>query len=163
MLLQGVVNLKNSPQEGVKQAYLYVFPYHLSTIADFIDMMYNYAMETKYFTEEQFNDMSHDTLVSLVMNMQNNMIEMQRSVDQLTEQIRLMNQRHFGRKTEKSSSLYEQLSLFVNETEAIHDEEEIEEEPELKTVVRKRPKGKKESDLAKITNHRDEYIRIPEE
>ena len=120
-------------------------------------------METKYFTEEQFNDMSHDTLVSLVMNMQNNMIEMQRSVDQLTEQIRLMNQRHFGRKTEKSSSLYEQLSLFVNETEAIHDEEEIEEEPELKTVVRKRPKGKKESDLAKITNHRDEYIRIPEE
>ena len=111
MLLQGVVNLKNSPQEGVKQAYLYVFPYHLSTIADFIDMMYNYAMETKYFTEEQFNDMSHDTLVSLVMNMQNNMIEMQRSVDQLTEQIRLMNQRHFGRKTEKSSSLYEQLSL----------------------------------------------------
>ena len=163
MLLQGVVNLKNSPQEGAKQAYLYVFLYHLSTIEDFIDMMYNYAMEIKYFTEEQFNDMSHDTLVSLVMNMQNNMIEMQRSVDQLTEQIRLMNQRHFGRKTEKSSSLYEQLALFVNETEAIHDEEEIEEEPELKTVVRKRPKGKKESDLAKITNHRDEYIRIPEE
>lgn len=125
-------------------------------------MLYNYAMETKYFTEEQFKDMSHDDLVSLTMCLQNNVIEMQRSVDQLTEQIRLMNQRHFGRKTEKSSA-YEQLSLFLNETEVIHDEEENKEEPELKTVVRKRPKGKKESDLAKITNHRDEYIRIPEE
>ena len=75
----------------------------------------------------------------------------------------LMNHRYFGRKTEKSSS-YEQLSLFLNETEVIHEKEENEEEPEVKTVVvRKRPKGKKESDLAKITNHRDEYIRIPEE
>ena len=50
------------PQKGANSIFI-VFPYHLSTIADFIDMRYNYSMEKVLMKKVQ--DMSHDTLVSL--------------------------------------------------------------------------------------------------
>ena len=71
-----------------------------------------------YFTEEQLKSLTMDSLVSMVMILQNNQIEQKHAIDQLTEQIRLMNQRQYGRKTEQKSSLYEQLQLDIafNET-----------------------------------------------
>ena len=117
-----------------------------------------------YFTEEQLKSLPMDSLVSMVMILQNNQIEQKHAIDQLTEQIRLMNQRQYGRKTEQKSSLYEQLQLDIafNETEVTADEE-TESEPEIeKVVVRKRPKGKKEDSLKKIINRREEYITLSE-
>lgn len=117
-------------------------------------MMYNNVMADIYFTEEQLKSLTMDSLVSMVMILQNNQIEQKHAIDQLTEQIRLMNQRQYGRKTEQKSSLYEQLQLDIafNETEVTADEE-TESEPEIeKVVVRKRPKGKKEDSLKKIIN-----------
>lgn len=127
-------------------------------------MMYNNVMADIYFTEEQLKSLTMDSLVSMVMILQNNQIEQKHAIDQLTEQIRLMNQRQYGRKTEQKSSLYEQLQLDIafNETEVTADEK-TESEPEIeKVVVRKRPKGKKEDSLKKIINRREEYITISE-
>lgn len=127
-------------------------------------MMYNNVMADIYFTEEQLKSLTMDSLVSMVMILQNNQIEQKHAIDQLTEQIRLMNQRQYGRKTEQKSSLYEQLQLDIafNETEVTADEE-TESEPEIeKVVVRKRLKGKKEDSLKKIINRREEYITLSE-
>lgn len=127
-------------------------------------MMYNNVMADIYFTEEQLKSLTMDSLVSMVMILQNNQIEQKHAIDQLTEQIRLMNQRQYGRKTEQKSSLYEQLQLDIafNETEVTADGE-TESEPEIeKVVVRKRPKGKKEDSLKKIINRREEYITLSE-
>ena len=73
-------------------------------------------MADTYFTEEQLKSLPVDTLVTITMTLQNNVIDLKRSVDQLTEQIRIMNQRMYGRKTEKESLLYkqEQLDLAFN-------------------------------------------------
>ena len=65
-------------------------------------------MADTYFTEEQLKSLPVDTLVTITMTLQNNVIDLKRSVDQLTEQIRIMNQRMYGRKTEKESLLYKQ-------------------------------------------------------
>ena len=62
-------------------------------------------MADTYFTEEQLKSLPVDTLVTITMTLQNNVIDLKRSVDQLTEQIRIMNQRMYGRKTEKESAL----------------------------------------------------------
>ena len=142
-----------------------LFMRNFSTIARFLTMRYNIVMAEQYFTEEQLKTLPSDILISMILTLQNNQIEMKRSIDQLTEQIRLMNQRQYGRKTEKKSELYEQLQLDLvfNEAEGTVDEG-TEPEPEIeKVVVRKRPKGKKEDSLKKITNHRDEYIELPDE
>lgn len=122
-------------------------------------------MADTYFTEEQLKSLPVDTLVTIAMTFQNNVIDLKRSVDQLTEQIRIMNQRKYGRKTEQESLLYkqEQLDLVFNETEVLADEGSKDEEPELQVVCRKRSKGKKEESLKKITNHRDEYIELSQE
>ena len=122
-------------------------------------------MADTYFTEEQLKSLPVDTLVTITMTLQNNVIDLKRSVDQLTEQIRIMNQRMYGRKTEKESLLYkqEQLDLAFNETEVLADEDSEDEEPELQVVCHKRQKGQKEESLKKITNHRDEYIELSEE
>ena len=93
-------------------------------------------MADTYFTEEQLKSLPVDTLVTITMTLQNNVIDLKRSVDQLTEQIRIMNQRMYGRKTEKESLLYkqEQLDLAFNETEVLADEDSEDEEPELQVV-----------------------------
>ncbi len=80
-----------------------------------------------HLSEEQLNNLNKDALIIIVSSLQsqleavqaqlessNSMLaENMKKIDLLTEQIRLMNQRHFGRKTE--SSLNEddsQLTLF---------------------------------------------------
>ena len=94
------------------------------TIARSLTMRYNIVMAEQYFTEEQLKTLPSDILISMILTLQNNQIEMKRSIDQLTEQIRLMNQRQYGRKTEKKSELYEQLQLDLvfNEAEGTVDE-----------------------------------------
>ena len=59
-------------------------------------------MADTYFTEEQLKSLPVDTLITITMTLQNNVIDLKRSVDQLTEQIRIMNQRMYGRKTDNN-------------------------------------------------------------
>ena len=55
-------------------------------------------------SEEQLNNLSKEELVAQAMELQDQYINLSQRVDYLTEQIMLMNQRQFGRKTEKNIS-----------------------------------------------------------
>lgn len=95
-------------------------------------------------SEEQLSSLSKEDLVKM-------MLKMQDSYSILEERIATMNVNTYGRKTEKLP-MPEQMSMF-NEFEVIEDgtefEEEIpEEETETITYIRKKQKGKRETDLS---------------
>ena len=52
-------------------------------------------------SEEQLNNLSKEELVAQAMELQDQYINLSQRVDYLNEQVMLMNQRQFGRKTEK--------------------------------------------------------------
>ncbi|MFN2939278.1 hypothetical protein ACKX2D_09555, partial [Lachnospiraceae bacterium YH-ros2226] len=86
-------------------------------------------------TNEQLNSLSKEALIILVSSLQDQLSVMQeqlskanasladnsRQIELLTQQIMLMNQRHFGRKSEQSNQIEGQLTLFdsFNEAEAL--------------------------------------------
>lgn len=125
----------------------------------------------KRFSKEQLNNLDKDFLITLLLNMQEQLSEQTQTnialrvqVEKLTEQITIMNTRAFGRKSETIITNDEQLSLFddgFNEAEAISSEQFMI-EPEMKQVIipqhtRKKRKGKREEDLSgyptRITHH----------
>ena len=57
-------------------------------------------------SEEQLNNLSKEELVAQAMELQDQYIKLSQRVDDLTEQVMLMNQRQFGRKTEKIQALF---------------------------------------------------------
>ena len=57
-------------------------------------------------SEEQLNNLSKEELVAQAMELQDQYINLSQRVDYLTEQVMLMNQRQFGRKTEKIQALF---------------------------------------------------------
>ena len=119
-------------------------------------------MARKY-TEEQLNELDKDILITLFLGLQDQMDQMGRNLELLTEQIAIMNQRTFGRSTEKSittgmegqARLVEiegELTAVFNEAEDFAgdvfkepDEEEIFSPARKRTP---RPKGKREQDLS---------------
>ena len=86
-----------------------------------------------------------------------------RQIELLTEQIRIMNQRFFGRRSESAvSDIDGQISLFDSFNEAEYLNQEPSKEPEITEVIipsyhRKKAVGKRESDLsglpARIIEH----------
>ena len=129
-------------------------------------------------SEEQLNHLGKDALVILVASLQEQMASLQmkldnananladnnRQIELLTEQIRLMNQRQFGRKAEANLSDIEgQLTLFdsFNEVEATQTSDAAEatvEEITISSYRRSKTKGKRDADLdglpARILEHR---------
>lgn len=128
-------------------------------------------------TDEQLNNLDKEALVIIASSLQSQLGFMQeqlntaneqladtnRQIELLTEQIRIMNQRQFGKKSEASSEIEGQLSLFdsFNEAEATADSSIP--EPEITEVVissykRSKSKGKREADLdglpARIIEHK---------
>ena len=128
-------------------------------------------------TDEQLNNLDKEALVIIASSLQSQLGFMQeqlntaneqladtnRQIELLTEQIRIMNQRQFGKKSEASSEIEGQLSLFdcFNEVEATADSSAP--EPEITEVVissykRSKSKGKREADLdglpARIIEHK---------
>ena len=86
-----------------------------------------------------------------------------RQIELLTEQIRIMNQRQFGKRSESVSEIDGQLSMFdsFNEVEATQDSSAP--EPEITEVIissykRSKRKGKREADLdglpARVFDHK---------
>ena len=128
-------------------------------------------------TDEQLNNLNKEALVIIASSMQSQLVFMQeqldnanaqladtnRQIELLTEQIRIMNQRQFGKKSEASSEIEGQMSLFdsFNEVDATADSSTP--EPEITEVIissykRSKTKGKRDIDLdglpARIIEHK---------
>ena len=84
-------------------------------------------------TEEQLNQMDKHVLITIIKGLQLQLNSISSQLEFLTEQIALMNQRSFGRKTEKVDQMH-QLSLFevFNEPEFFSDDSE---EPEVSEII----------------------------
>lgn len=129
-------------------------------------------------SEEQLKHLNKDVLVIIAASLQNQLRSMahqlenanvrlddnNRQIELLTEQIRLMNQRHLGKKAESGLNDMEgQLTLFdsFNEAEGFQKKDLAEptiEEVTLSSYRRSKTKGKREADLdglpSRIFEHR---------
>ena len=149
-------------------------------------------------SDKQLNNLGKEALIVIVSSLQDQLPALQsqldhanaplsdnnRQIELLTEQIRIMNQRFFGRRSESSVSEVDgQLSLFDPFNEAEYLKQDPLKEPEITEVVipsyhRKKTVGKRESDLsgllARIIEHTlsdeelasrfpDGYKELPEE
>ena len=118
-------------------------------------------MEQMKLTEETLKQLPQEALIQLVLMLQQNINQLNQNVELLTEQIKIMNQRNYGRSTEKASELFElqHLDLVFNETEYTADETAS--EPTVENLPKKKKeKGHKENSLKKITNHREVLIEM---
>ncbi len=149
-------------------------------------------------SEDQLNNLGKDALVILVTALQDQLSSMQeqleatnarlsdnnRQIELLTEQIRIMNQRQFGKKSESAISGDDgQMTIFDLFNEAEFMIQKDLKEPEITEVVissyrRSKTRGKREADLeglpARIIEHKlsnedlsrlfpDGYKELPEE
>lgn len=131
----------------------------------------------KKFTEEQLNNLDKDMLITLFLGLQDQMEQMSRNLTLLTEQIAVMNQRSFGRSSEKDilpNAGYDQARMIefngemvvvFNETESHFSDTFTEPDqneifPEKKRTGR--PKGKREQDLADVFGDKG-YKQLPDE
>ena len=105
------------------------------------------------FTEEQLNNFDKATLIQLFLTLQDQLESIDNKMQLMLEQMADMNRHRFGRSSEKSdianqiSFTLEDGEIIFNEAEAIAEEFYEDEEPEVVTATRKKPKGKKEEDI----------------
>ena len=132
-------------------------------------------------TTEELEKMDTKAHIAIIKSLQGQLSVISNQLNFLTEQIALMNQRSFGRKTEKADVLSQQLSVFdyFNEPEALCDDSP---EPDVREVVisgyTRASKTKREEKLeglpARIFDHKiepkelealfpDGYKELPEE
>ena len=105
-------------------------------------------MAVKHTSEELYK-LDKSELVAIILSLQEQLDRVNVNLESLIEQIRLSNQQRFGRQTEKSSELYEQLSFF-NEAERLS--EDAPDEPTAEEVLpaprrSSKKKGKRDKDL----------------
>ena len=112
-------------------------------------------MASKY-TEEQLNSLDRETLTRLFLSQQEQLENIDHTLQLVLEQMADLKRHRFGRSSEKHET-EDQISfmevdgkiVFFNEAEAVAAEENTQEEPE--SVSRRKPKkkqGKREEDLA---------------
>ena len=120
-------------------------------------------MENVKLSKETLKNMPNEALVEIVLLLQNNIEQLNHNIELLTEQLKINNQRKYGRSSETASSLFEQqqFDLAFNEAEASVDE--TIEEPTVKQLPKKKQKGTKENNLKKITNHREVLIEMTDD
>ena len=108
-------------------------------------------MEKKIYTADELNHVEKDELVRIILSLQENTARMMENQDLVMEQIAILRQQRFGRRSEKMDVIDGQMSLFFNEPEAAAGEPGTQaEEPEFEEVVirrKKKKKGKREDDL----------------
>ena len=129
-------------------------------------------------SDKQLHNLDKEALIIIVSSLQDQLLSLQsqldhanaqlsdtnRQIELLTEQFRIMNQRHFGRKSEANLSEIEgQLSLFESFNEAEYLKQDSAKEPEIEEVIissyrHSKAKGKREADLdglpARIIEHK---------
>mgnify|MGYP001401487872 CR=1 FL=1 len=114
-------------------------------------------------SDEQLNNLGKKALVVIVSSLEDQLLALQsqldhanaqlsdnnRQIELLTEQIRIMNQRFFGRKSESSVSEVDgQLSLFDSFNEAEYLKQDSLKEVVIPSYHRKKTVGKRESNLS---------------
>ncbi len=78
-------------------------------------------MEMKKLSEEEVESLPKDIIIKLFMSMQSSVESLEATIKLLSEQIKIMNQRSFGRSTEKQSSrIFEQLEQGRRQKESGH-------------------------------------------
>lgn len=122
-------------------------------------------MNSTKVTAEQLNKLSKENLITMVVSQQESIDRLSRNMDLMLEQLKLSAQNRFGRQTE-SDICDGQTSFTFNEAENTADIK-IEEVNDIEQVIpgykrRIRPKGKREADLATITDIRIENHDIDE-
>ena len=98
-------------------------------------------------SEDKLITMPVSTLVQIIMSLNESCQELNRKLTIAEEQIAIMNQRVYGRKSEVAvSPLQLQLDLGLNEAEVLAEEKE--EEPQLEEAAprKKKAAGKKKED-----------------
>lgn len=141
------------PESGLFTAFVIEFTYQKRGA----------SVDFSQLTPEQLNGMDKRALIGIITSLQGQLATISTQLNFLTEQIALMNQRSFGRKTEKLDQMDDmhQMSLFdvFNEPEVFQDNSE---EPEISEItvsshIRKK-KTKREDSLeglpARIFEHR---------
>ena len=122
-------------------------------------------MENK-FTKEQLNTFDKDILVTMILQQQESLFDMNKKLDLLLEQVRISNQTRFGNSSEKSE-LQNQLVFCFNEAEAIVAAADDITEPTVEQVIpehkrRVKKKGKRSEDLSSFPVRIETHV-IPEE
>lgn len=150
----------------------------------FRHLWYNKGMENKAFTREELNNVPKDFLVSMYMQLLNSFNETNetlrtfqeqntlliKKIEALQENIAVLTQQRFGRKTEKNCVSPDQLTLDLGDVSALNEAEEltengIPEEPDAEEiiVVKRRTKGKRKNDLASLERLPDVHHELTEE
>lgn len=62
---------------------------------------YHLSMEKEKFIRQQLNNLDKDMLITLLLSMQDQLMQQTAAIEKLTEQIALMNTRAFAKKSEK--------------------------------------------------------------
>jgi hypothetical protein len=114
-------------------------------------------------SEKELDRMPKEALVAMIMGQQSTVSELNRTVQILSEQIRVMTQRNYGRKTEQVSALQMELELAFNDAEFTADPGEPEPSLEEAAPRKTRPAGKRAEDIKKITNHRTVQVKLSKE
>lgn len=128
---------------------------HVYCVCGIICRMKNFAE----FTPEELKKLNKSSLIMIISTLQSQVDHISNQLNILTEQIALMNQRSFGRKTESLSQFPQQLSLFD-----LYPDENTpsrSEKPEVTEIVvssyTRKEKTKREEKLeglpARIINH----------
>ena len=116
---------------------------------------------SKSYSPEELNRFSKETLVAVILSMQNQLNQLNANMERLIEQIADANNKRYGRSSEKLDVIAGQLDLelIFNEAEALTETlyvVESTEEDVIQVRCRKR-KGKREEDLkdlpAEVTSH----------
>ena len=140
-------------------------------------------MKSKAFTEEELNMVSKDFLVKMYLQLADSFQQVNRQldavqtqnavlvkkIDALQENLAVLTQQRFGRKTEKFPVNPDQYGIdlgdvpVLNEAEAI-TEDGLPEEPDMETVIvkRRKKKGKREADLKNLESLPPEYHELSE-
>ena len=105
----------------------------------------------KVYTEEELNSFSRETLMAVILSMQDQISQLNANMERLIEQIADANSKRYGRSSEKLEAISGQLELelIFNEAEALTETLYVV-EPVEEDVIQphhRKSKGKREADL----------------
>ena len=106
---------------------------------------------TKIYLPEELNSFSRETLVAVILSMQDQLAQLNTNMERLIEQIAYANNHRYGRSSEKLDVIAGQLELelIFNEAEALTETLYVVEpaEEDVIQVMRRKKKGKREEDI----------------
>lgn len=104
----------------------------------------------KVYTEEELNNFSRETLMAVILSMQDQIHQLNTNMERLIEQIADANNKRYGRSSEKLETISGQLELelIFNEAEVLTETLYVVEPVEEDVIQpRRKNKGKREADL----------------